>query len=122
MKRAAEATGVRPVLAPDRRESFDMRRPLLWMGGAMPPIARQLPAPPQHEWLEAVRYWNAGGREPVWFLVDPRRTAIDLVQHASPFDTDGLCRTQSSSVASGRTTSTGTPWTDPSGTSEKAGR
>ena len=86
MKRAAEATGVRPVLAPDRRESFDMRRPLLWMGGAMPPIARQLPAPPQHEWLEAVRYWNAGGQEPVWFLVDPRRTAIDLVQHASPFE------------------------------------
>ena len=86
MKRAAEATGVRPVLAPDRRESFDMRRPLLWMGGAMPPIARQLPAPPQHEWLEAVRYWNAGGREPVWFLVDPGRTAIDLVQHASPFE------------------------------------
>ena len=86
MKRAAEATGARPVLAPDRRESFDLRRPLLWMGGAMPPIARQLPAPPQHEWLEAVRYWNAGGREPVWFLVDPRRTAIDLVQHASPFE------------------------------------
>ena len=86
MKRAAEATGVRPVLAPDRRESFDMRRPLLWMGGAMPPIARQLPAPPQHEWLEAVRYWNAGGQEPVWFLVDPRRTTIDLVQHASPFE------------------------------------
>jgi len=86
MKRAAEATGVRPVLAPDRRESFDMRRPMLWMGGAMPPIARQLPAPPQHEWLEAVRYWNTGGREPVWFLVDPRRTAIDLVQHASPFE------------------------------------
>jgi hypothetical protein len=86
MKRAAEATGARPVLAPDRRESFDMRRPLLWMGGAMPPIARQLPAPPQHEWLEAVRYWNSGGREPVWFLVDPRRTVIDLVQHASPFE------------------------------------
>ena len=86
MKRAAEATGARPVLAPDRRESFDLRRPLLWMGGAMPPIACQLPAPPQHEWLEAVRYWNAGGREPVWFLVDPRRTAIDLVQHASPFE------------------------------------
>jgi len=86
MKRAAEATGARPVLAPDRRESFDLRRPLLWMGGAVPPIARQLPAPPQHEWLEAVRYWNAGGQEPVWFLVDPRRTAIDLVQHASPFE------------------------------------
>jgi hypothetical protein len=86
MKRAAEATGARPVLAPDRRESFDLRRPLLWMGSSMPPIARQLPAPPQHEWLEAVRYWNGGGRDPMWFLVDPRRSTIDLVQHASPFE------------------------------------
>jgi len=86
MKRAAEATGVRPVLAPDRRESFDLRRPLVWMSSAMPPITRQLAAPPQHEWLEAVRYWNAGGRDPVWFLVDPKRTAIDLLQHASPFE------------------------------------
>ena len=86
MTRAAEATGQRPVLAPDRRESFDLRRPILWMGAAMPPIVKQLPAPPQHEWLEAVRYWNAGGRDPVWFLVDPRRSAIDLVQHGSPFE------------------------------------
>ena len=52
----------------------------------MPAMARQLAAPPQHEWLEAVRYWNEGVRDPVWFLVDPRRTAIDLVQHPSPFE------------------------------------
>lgn len=86
MTRAASATGQRPVLAPDRRESFDLRRPILWMGAAMPPIVKQLPAPPQHEWLEAVRYWNAGGRDPLWFLVDPKRRAIDLVQHGSPFE------------------------------------
>jgi hypothetical protein len=86
MTRAASATGQRPVLAPDRRESFDLRRPILWIGAAMPPIVKQLPAPPQHEWLEAVRYWNAGGRDSVWFLVDPRRSAIDLVQHGSPFE------------------------------------
>jgi hypothetical protein len=86
MARAALATEQRPVLAPDRRESFDLRRPILWMGAAMPPIVKQLPSPPQHEWLEAVRYWNAGGRDPVWFLVDPRRSAIDLVQHGSPFE------------------------------------
>ena len=86
MTRAAEATGQRPVLAPDRRESFDLRRPIFWKGAGMPPIVKQLPSPPQHEWLEAVRYWNAGGRDPVWFLVDPRRSAIDLVQHGSPFE------------------------------------
>ena len=47
-------------------------------------IARKLPAPPQHEWLEAVKYWNGGGRAPVWFVVDPMRTSIDLVQHGEP--------------------------------------
>jgi hypothetical protein len=31
-----------------------------------------------------VRYWNGGGRAPIWFVVDPRRTAIDLVQHGTP--------------------------------------
>ena len=50
----------------------------------MPPFARTLPAPPQHEWLEAVKYWNGGGRAPVWFVVDPMRTSIDLVQHGEP--------------------------------------
>ena len=44
----------------------------------------KLPAPPQHEWLEAVKYWNGGGRAPVWFVVDPMRTSIDLVQHGEP--------------------------------------
>jgi hypothetical protein len=85
MQRAADATEQRPVLAPDRRESFDLRRPLLW-SGATSVFGRHLPAPPQHEWLEAVKYWNGGGRDPLWFLVDPRRSAIDLVQHGSPFE------------------------------------
>jgi len=84
MAATARATGQSPVLAMDRRNTFDFRRPLVWAGGAMPPIARQLPAPPQHEWLEAVKYWNGGGDAPVWFVVDPRRTSIDLVQHADP--------------------------------------
>jgi hypothetical protein len=68
----------------DRRQDFDFRRPIAWVGNAMPAIARKLPAPAQHEWLEAVKYWNGGGRAPVWFLVDPRRTSIDLVQHGEP--------------------------------------
>ena len=84
MTRAALATGVRPILAPDRRESFDLRRPIVWTPA--PPVVRQLPAPPQHEWLEAVKHWNGGGQDPLWFLVDPRRSAIDLVQHGLPFE------------------------------------
>ena len=84
MRGAARAERVAPVLAMDRREALDLRRPIAWIGGAMPPVARMLASPPQHEWLEAVKYWNGGGRAPVWFVVDPLRTSIDLVQHGDP--------------------------------------
>jgi hypothetical protein len=81
---AARSTPEPPVLAMDRRQALDFRRPIAWVGEAMPTVARTLPAPPQHEWLEAVKYWNGGGRAPVWFVVDPMRTSIDLVQHGDP--------------------------------------
>jgi hypothetical protein len=80
----ASTTSAAAVLAPDRRESFDLRRPLVWLGATAPRFERELTAPPQHEWLEAVKYWNGGGRSPVWFVVDPHRAAIDLVQHGEP--------------------------------------
>ena len=72
--RAAAAAPEPPVLAMDRassRSTFAGRS--CGSGDAMPPFARTLPAPPQHEWLEAVKYWNGGGRAPVWFVVDPMR-------------------------------------------------
>lgn len=81
---AARADRVAPILAMDRRESLDLRRPMKWIGDAMPALANTLPAPPQHEWMEAVKYWNGGGRAPVWFIVDPLRASIDLVQHGDP--------------------------------------
>ena len=81
---SAFGDGVAPVLAMDRRESLDLRRPMKWIGEALPAAAHTLPAPPQHEWLEAVKYWNGGGSAPVWFVVDPLRTSIDLVQHGDP--------------------------------------
>ena len=81
---AARSTPEPPVLAMDRRQALDFRRPIAWAGQAMPAVARTLPAPAQHEWLEAVNYWNGGGRAPVWFVVDPMRTSIDLVQHGEP--------------------------------------
>ncbi len=83
MRRVASSTREPPVLAMDRREDLDFRRPLSWAGDAVPAVAR-LAAPPQHEWLEPVKYWNGGGRAPVWFVVDPMRTSIDLVQHGRP--------------------------------------
>ena len=83
MRSVARST-TRPVLAMDRREALDLRRPMHWMGDAIPAMTQMLPSPPQHEWLEAVKYWNGGGRAPVWFVVDPMRTSIDLVQHGDP--------------------------------------
>ena len=50
------------------------------------PSRATLPAPPQHEWLEAVKYWNGGGRAPVWFVVDPMRA-----QHRSRRSTASRC-------------------------------
>ena len=41
--------------------------------------ATALAAPPKHEWRELVKAWQAGARGPVWFLADPRRTDLALV-------------------------------------------
>jgi hypothetical protein len=65
-----------------RREQLDLRRPIQWIGDAMPRTAAQLPSPPKHEWLELVKYWNGGGRNPVWFVADPLRSDLALVDHA----------------------------------------
>ena len=51
-----------PVLAMHRKDDFDMRRPLQWVEGTLPAFASRLPAPPKHEWMELVKYWNGGGR------------------------------------------------------------
>ena len=48
-----------------------------------------LPAvePPRlHEWLGPVNYWKAGGRGPVWFLADPRRTDLALIDPLARLD------------------------------------
>jgi hypothetical protein len=84
MRTVARSLRDPPVLAMDRRESLDFRRPIAWVAAAMPRVTRTLPAPPQREWLEAVNYWNGGGDAPVWFVVDPKRSSIELVQHGLP--------------------------------------
>lgn len=67
-----------PVLAMHRRLEFDMRRPLLWAGASVPAFRSRLPSTAKHEWLEAVKYWNSGGRAAVWFLADPLRSDLAL--------------------------------------------
>jgi hypothetical protein len=87
MRRAADQTSGLPTLAMDRRAAFDLRRAIAWVGDDMPPLAGRLPSPPQHEWLELVKHWNGPGQPQAgatWFIADPLRTDIDLVQHPDP--------------------------------------
>jgi hypothetical protein len=35
--------------------------------------------PERYEWLGPVDYWKSGGTSPVWFLADPRRTDLALI-------------------------------------------
>ena len=70
------------VLVMHRREEFDLRRPIAWLGDRMPPFERHLPAPPKHEWLSFVKYWIDGGRNQVWFVADPLRSDLALVDHS----------------------------------------
>ena len=49
-------------------------------------LDRQLPAPPRLEWLELGKYWNEGGTEPIWFLADPVRNDLALIDPHSRDD------------------------------------
>ena len=57
---------------------FSMLRPL---EAASPTGTPLIAARPQRgrEWLDAVEYWRGGGRGPVWFLADPKRTDLALI-------------------------------------------
>ena len=45
--------------------------------------SRVLKAPPMREWLELTAFWREGNTAPVWFLADPARTDIELIDPLS---------------------------------------
>jgi hypothetical protein len=53
-------------------------------------ISPQLPSPPRLEWLELVKYWKSGRSEPVWFLADPARSDLALIDPMSRRDATDL--------------------------------
>jgi hypothetical protein len=59
---------------------FELRRPLTAMEPTGLPIVW---APRQREWLELANYWRAGNRAPAWFLANPRRTDLALIDPRS---------------------------------------
>jgi hypothetical protein len=52
------------------------------------PIGARLPSPPRREWLELARHWQSGAVGPVWFLADPRRTDLALVDPQARLDVE----------------------------------
>ena len=46
-------------------------------------IDPQLASPPRREWLEALKYWREGRVDPLWFLADPSRTDLALIDPQS---------------------------------------
>lgn len=49
-------------------------------------ITPQLASPPRLEWLELEKYWKEGHTEPLWFLADPMRSDLALIDPASRTD------------------------------------
>ncbi len=64
------------VLAMHKRIASDLRRHRTWE--PIPPM-RTLPVTTDYEWLELVKLWQEGYDGPIWFLADPRRTDLRLI-------------------------------------------
>lgn len=75
MREAAAST---PPAALAMHQAF--RRPL---EAEAVPVRPVLPSPPRREWLELVGHWREGGQGPLWFLADPRRSDLALIDQRS---------------------------------------
>lgn len=64
-----------------RRVLTESRRAREWAAAAFP--WKLLPAPVGHEWLELVKVWRDQSPGPIWFVADPHRTDLALIDPAS---------------------------------------
>ncbi|MGE0862664.1 MAG: DUF2723 domain-containing protein [Vicinamibacterales bacterium] len=76
---AATPPGAAPALA--MHQTF--KRPLEAEEIA---FATVLPSPPRLEWLELAKFWRDGRTDPIWFLADPLRSDLALIDPASRAD------------------------------------
>jgi hypothetical protein len=60
---------------------YSLRRPIQ-ADGSLPFVEPRR----QYEWLGPVEYWKGGGTAPIWFLADPRRTDVALIDPRSRLD------------------------------------
>jgi Protein of unknown function (DUF2723) len=79
--RLFESRGAKPIVAMHRRVFSESRRARLYSGDVP---GKLLAAPRDYEWLEITRAWREGHDGEMWFLADPRRTDLSLIdrEHA----------------------------------------
>jgi hypothetical protein len=74
-----QARGARPVVGMHRRVFTESRRARVYDGDVP---GRVLPTPRDYEWLEMTRAWREGHDGETWFVADPRRTDLALIDQA----------------------------------------
>jgi hypothetical protein len=83
LARESQVRAVEPVLAMHQRIELDTRRAFAWMLEGRQARWTRLKSPPRDEVWDVLRYWDGGGSAPVWFLANPARTDLALVDPAS---------------------------------------
>jgi hypothetical protein len=91
----ATAGGTTPIVGMHRRMFTETKRARQWTGALSGPL---LPSPRDYEWLEVTRAWREQDPETTWFVADPRRTDLVLLDSAGrttrryrwPFAKDAL--------------------------------
>ncbi len=68
--------GAQPIVGMHRRVFTETRRARTYAGNAPGTL---LPTPRDYEWLEMTRSWREGFDGEAWFLADPRRTDLALI-------------------------------------------
>ncbi len=71
--------GAQPVVGMHRRVFTESRRARVYDGEVPGTV---LPVPRDYEWLEMTRAWREGHDGETWFVADPRRTDLALVDQA----------------------------------------
>jgi hypothetical protein len=77
--RMLQQRGAAPTIGMHRRVFTETRRARAYAGDVPGKI---LPTPRDYEWLELTRAWRAGWDGDAWFLADPRRTDLALIDRA----------------------------------------
>lgn len=58
----------------------------LWRALQAQPLRSAVEPRRQYEWLGPADYWKQGGTDPIWFLADPRRTDLALIDPRARLD------------------------------------